>query len=121
MSRAPLPPTIPGVPPCSEYGQVIMAADRFLARNCPRNSFVFHRVHGNGTVAACAGHERVVDFECQITKLVEDLLPHEWPADEDPETLVSVSWISITRQTVPVSELRVLERVASDKYKRWSS
>ena len=104
----------------ANYGQVILAAHRFTARNCPRNSFVQHPFHGLGTVAACAGHARDVDFETQITKLAGDLKPHEIPADEDVETLVSVSWITVERHTVQVSELRELQRLATDKYQRWS-
>ena len=116
----------PSFPPRSNTtavgaARVFSVAQRFTERHCPRNSLVQHVVHGRGTVAACDGHLRHVDFEVQVTKHVSELSEAEWPEDVEPGTLVSVSWIDLTRQVVSVAELRELERVATDKYQRWGS
>lgn len=101
--------------------RVFSVAQRFTERHCPRNSLVQHVVHGRGTVAACDGHLRHVDFEVQVTKHVSELSGAEFPEDFEPGTLVSVSWIDLTRQVVHVAELRELERVATNKFIRWGS
>jgi hypothetical protein len=105
----------------ASLGHVIMAASRFTARNCPLNSLVQHAAHGRGSVAACDALMRDVDFEVQVTKRADELAAHEWPEDVDAQELVSVSWITLTRHTVPVAELRELQREPLDKYQRWAS
>lgn len=100
-------------------GSVIAAAQRFTERHCPVNSFVQHPEYGFGTVVACDGHRRDVDFEMQRTKAVDELAADEWPESVDPQALVSVSWIEITPRLVPVSSLKLLKLQAEDKYKRW--
>jgi hypothetical protein len=102
-------------------GHVIMAASRFQERNCPSNSLVQHSSHGRGTVAACNALMRVVDFEVQVSKRADQLNDDEWPQDVDPQELVSVSWITVSRHTVPVTELHELQRIPADKYHRWAS
>lgn len=99
--------------------RVFSVAQRFTERHCPRNSLVQHVEHGRGTVAACDGLLRNVDFEVQVTKHVSELSEADWPEDVEPGTLVSVSWIDLTRLVVPVAELRELEHLATDKYLRW--
>jgi hypothetical protein len=108
-------PTQPG-----SSGHVIMAASRFTARNCPVNSLVQHAAHGRGSVAACHALMREVDFEVQVTKRAEELADDEWPDDVGSEDVVSVSWITVSRHTVPVAELRELQRKPADKYQRWA-
>jgi hypothetical protein len=107
-------------PPVST-GHVIMAASRFTARNCPVNSLVQHAALGRGSVAACHSFMREVDFEVQVTKRAEDLADDEWPDDVGAEDVVSVSWITVSRHTVPVAELLELQRKPADKYQRWAS
>jgi hypothetical protein len=102
-------------------GHVIMAALRFQERNCPFNSLVQHSSHGRGTVVACNALMRIVDFEVQVSKRADELEEDEWPQDVDPQELVSVSWITVCRHTVHVTELHELQRKPADKYHRWAS
>ena len=101
-------------------GQVFFASTRFSDRHCPQNSLVDHAVHGRGTVAGCHGLERTVDFEVQVSKTACELKNDEWPEDVDADALVSVSWITVERHQVPVSELSELQRKPPSKYQRWA-
>ena len=101
-------------------GQIIFASKRFSDRHCPQDSLVDHAVHGRGTVAACQGLDRTVDFELQVSKPACDLKSDEWPDDVEADALVSVSWITVVRHQVAVSELSELQRKPLSKYQRWA-
>lgn len=102
-------------------GSILSVAQRFTERNCPRDALVQHAVFGVGTVVHCQGHVRHVDFEIQVSKQAADLTDDERPIDIKPESLVSVSWISLNRHVVNVKSLSELQRKATDKYLRWAS
>ena len=102
-------------------GYVLSVAQRFTERNCPRDALVQHAVFGVGTVVHCQGHVRHVDCEIQVRKQAADLTNDERPIDIKPESLVSVSWISLNRHVVNVKSLNELQRKATDKYLRWAS
>lgn len=102
--------------PCS----ILPAAEAFLHRAYPVASWVRHSVFGDGEVMAIHGHERQVRFESITSKDVADLSPEEIPYDTDPETLLNVAWIALDVQTVPVHELKLLQRKAVPSHQRWA-
>lgn len=88
-------------------GSVVDAGDLFAARHFPVNSLVSHPTHGFGYIRERNGDQRLVAFQNEVCKTLDQLPREEWP-DENPLNVRFVKALEISSVWVPAAELNLL-------------